>query len=1357
MKQGKRVLAGLLALVMLVSSLTMAAFAAASAGMEVTTDGASLTELKAGDTVTVKITLPAMEKMCGAELHLEYDKDRLDYQEKFEYDEDEGTNVKVVNTKLPQSWGPTITDKATADTTGKLQFNAAGTANRAITADFNLLTVEFKVREDVSGSVEFKVSLFNLGYINGLTETPITYVTAPAAKTVVIPKAPITEVTASGISIPHTGNLAPTYSPAPATTPAPGEEADPYEFAGFAWFKSMEDAEKNRNALTSTDIIMGSTQYVVRLVFKANTADGNIFADKVTVKLNGASIGEFTPNAAKDTLVACYKMPNATDPRKLSSISVAQMPPLEYIEGQYFSTAGLKLTVNYDDRSSETITEGFTVQNGDKPLTYGTTQMVVEYTEDGITKTATIDITVAKNELVSIAVSGSYKTAYQVGESFDYTGMVVTATFKDNSTKTVALADVTLSGFDSSAETASGSATISYTKDGVTKTAPVAYTVSKWVLTKDDIIVNLPAGAVYNGHVHPITVSYAGGITEAEAGSLAYTCDGFASGPTAPGTHSVTVSTAGGTKYQAARFTYTMEVARAASGLAASDTSLVVGKEQTIAYTLPGVSGGEAPSASAVTFTLVDGGEFVTLDAATGKITATAAGTAHVKVSFAGDTYYLPAEVTFAVTVTTKRAVTVTLTAKSDMNYDANLGNMYPQAMFNKATVSGNTLPEQESYWTYYFNGDGLEYTWDGLGNRVMVPAVVGSYTLKAVYENDEEYGVDEATFNILPIDQTTELTLTPETVKFGQTAALVAGGGDGTGAYTVEIIEGGTGAATLNGTALTPTAVGTVKVRVTRAAGGNYKAASREFTIPITKGSAPALTIGNFSYRYTKDGRKVESLPTGMPADAGTVSWSFEVVSDPNGIISGGSVSLGTDGRFVFDIAAGKAAGSAATIKATAASDNYASAEVTFTVTLTDRDNQEALVITSGTEVTFGNTLALATSGGSGTGVVTYTVTDGNGSATVANGVLTTVKAGTVTVVAHKAGDDDYNAVDSDSVTITIHKAKPVGRPGFKPVTAGNKTLADVPLDLGTINVPGTVAWVDAPSTVVKPNQAYEWKFTPNEPDNYEELTGKLTPYNYMPDQGLQDIRYPISIAASANGTVTADRSTAKKGELVTLTVTPAAGYKLDKLVVRNATGGSVEFAATGAGSYSFNMPISSVYVSAAFVKAEAVSAAFADVKDSDWFAGAVDYVYRNGMMNGVGGGLFDPNGSVTRGMLMTVLARMAGVNTAGSQPWYKAGMDWAKAVGVSDGTNPEGSITREQVAVMLYRYCGAPAAGAAVLDSAPDGARVSDWAKDAMNWALSVGLMRGDESGKLNPQGGATRAEVATMLMRFAEQLKK
>ena len=184
-------------------------------------------------------------------------------------------------------------------------------------------------------------------------------------------------------------------------------------------------------------------------------------------------------------------------------------------------------------------------------------------------------------------------------------------------------------------------------------------------------------------------------------------------------------------------------------------------------------------------------------------------------------------------------------------------------------------------------------------------------------------------------------------------------------------------------------------------------------------------------------------------------------------------------------------------------------------------------------------------------------------------------MKAGTVTVVAHKAGDDDYNAVDSDSVTITIHKAKPVGRPGFKPVTAGNKTLADVPLDLGTINVPGTVAWVDAPSTVVKPNQAYEWKFTPNEPDNYEELTGKLTPYNYMPDQGLQDIRYPISIAASANGTVTADRSTAKKGELVTLTVTPAAGYKLDKLVVRNATGGSVEFAATGAGSYSFNMPI--------------------------------------------------------------------------------------------------------------------------------------------------------------------------------------
>ena len=288
MKQGKRVLAGLLALVMLVSSLTVAAFAAASAGMEVTTTSGSLTNLKAGDTVTVKITLPALEKLGAAGLEMTFNKDLLEYK---------ATSAIQSDFKDKSA---TLIQEAKANASGEIAFNISADANFAVAANANLLTVNFVVREGVNGSAEFAVKTLDLEYVgDDFMPVSITYVTAPAAKTVVIPKAPITEVTASGISIPHTGNLAPTYSPAPATTPAPGEEADPYEFAGFAWFKSMEDAENNRNALTSTDRVMGSTKYVVRLVFKANTADGNIFADKVAVKLNGTSIGEFTPNSSQ--------------------------------------------------------------------------------------------------------------------------------------------------------------------------------------------------------------------------------------------------------------------------------------------------------------------------------------------------------------------------------------------------------------------------------------------------------------------------------------------------------------------------------------------------------------------------------------------------------------------------------------------------------------------------------------------------------------------------------------------------------------------------------------------------------------------------------------------------------------------------------------------------------------------------------------------------------------------------------------------------------------------------------------------------------------------------------------------------
>ena len=161
-----------------------------------------------------------------------------------------------------------------------------------------------------------------------------------------------------------------------------------------------------------------------------------------------------------------------------------------------------------------------------------------------------------------------------------------------------------------------------------------------------------------------------------------------------------------------------------------------------------------------------------------------------------------------------------------------------------------------------------------------------------------------------------------------------------------------------------------------------------------------------------------------------------------------------------------------------------------------------------------------------------------------------------------------------------------------------------------------------------------------------------------------------------------------------------------------------------------------------------------FDDVKTSDWFSSAVDYVADKGLMSGTGDNKFSPSASTTRGMLMTVLARYAGQDTSGSTPWYQAGMDWAKANGVSDGTKPTVNITREQLVTMLYRYAGSPAASDK-LDNFSDSANVSSYAVNAMQWAVSNGIVNGS-NGKLNPQNNATRAEVAAILMRFCEMSK-
>lgn len=327
---------------------------------------------------------------------------------------------------------------------------------------------------------------------------------------------------------------------------------------------------------------------------------------------------------------------------------------------------------------------------------------------------------------------------------------------------------------------------------------------------------------------------------------------------------------------------------------------------------------------------------------------------------------------------------------------------------------------------------------------------------------------------------------------------------------------------------------------------------------------------------------------------------------------------------------------------------------------------------------------------------------------------------------------DADYTKVDE-----ALAKANTLNKNSYQDFSAVEKAIADVVRDKNITEQ----SQVDAMAKAI------------------EDAIAGLVPRPSSSSSSSSSSKPSYSVTApgtTENGSVTVSPKNATKGSTVTVTVKPNDGYQLDKLTVADTKGGTISVTDKGNGKYTFTMPASKVTVTPTFVKIaqQPTGKTFSDVEKSDWFADAVAYVTEKGLMNGTGSDTFSPNASITRGMLMTVLARYAGEDTTGSTPWYQKGMEWAKANGVSDGTNPEVNITREQLVTMLYRYAGSPKADGK-LDSFFDAASVSTYAENAMQWAVANGIVNGS-NGKLNPQNNATRAEVAAILMRFCEMSK-
>lgn len=244
------------------------------------------------------------------------------------------------------------------------------------------------------------------------------------------------------------------------------------------------------------------------------------------------------------------------------------------------------------------------------------------------------------------------------------------------------------------------------------------------------------------------------------------------------------------------------------------------------------------------------------------------------------------------------------------------------------------------------------------------------------------------------------------------------------------------------------------------------------------------------------------------------------------------------------------------------------------------------------------------------------------------------------------------------------------------------------------------------------------------------------------------------VTAAKSEHGEVSITPKNAAKGSTVMIKAVPKEGYALKTIAVTDQSGKPVAVTEKD-GRFTFVMPACNVTLTPIFERQSAQNASFDDVKPTEWYADAVRCVVEKGLMSGTGTDAFSPDGTTTRGMLMTILARYAGADTTGGASWYEKGMAWAQSAGISDGRAPEAGITREQLVTMLYRYADVPEAGG-TLDAFADADTVSAYAVDAMRWAAANGIVNGSH-GRLNPQGNATRAQVAAMLMRFCEKMER
>ena len=489
------------------------------------------------------------------------------------------------------------------------------------------------------------------------------------------------------------------------------------------------------------------------------------------------------------------------------------------------------------------------------------------------------------------------------------------------------------------------------------------------------------------------------------------------------------------------------------------------------------------------------------------------------------------------------------------------------------------------------------------------------------------------------------------------------------------------------------------------------------------------------------------------------TITWSSSdlpnwLTLNSDGTISGTPTAAGT---YSFTVTA---------------TNDYGSDSKEFTLTI---DQQGTIHVTS---VSLDKTSLELTEGGTGTLIATVepnnatnrnvTWESSNTSvATVdANGLVTAVSAGTATITATADGKSATCTVTVTAATVPVTGVT-MNKTSTSLYVGDTETLtATVAPDNATNRA---VTWASSNPSVAKVENGVVTALacgtaviTATTQDGNHTATCAVT---VRPDIPPANPNYKITVEATQGGTVTADPTAAKAGATVTLTPAPDRGYQVGSVAVTDRFGDPVAVTEQADGTYTFVMPNGQVTVTVTF---EQAPLPFPDVTEGDWFYDAVRYAYENGLMDGVGDNLFAPNSQTTRAQLVTILYRLAGEPEPGGDSgfadvaagtWYTDAVAWAAQNGIVNGVSdtefaPGDDITREQLAAILYRYAacqGYDVSQRADLSGFGDASSISGYAQEALSWAHAQGLVLGFEDGSLRPQGTASRAQIAAVLMRF------